>query len=168
MKFRLALAWLALLPAPAFAAPDEAVRAVQSVANIAPLEADAFRFTMADRGTGTATVYEARPAEGGYQRTIIVLTPQAAAPGGWLIVSRETKRLAAETFQYFLARIDGSIAAAAADESCPEEPSYYAEHGPAARAGGCGPEAPNARIARALGLIDDDGVYSGRKSGTER
>lgn len=133
------------------------VRAVQAAAGVQPLDGQAIRFTAVEPAGRGATIYEARRGPVGLTRTITDLSPQEATagqPSGWAVDSRDTKPMAAETLEYFAARIDAGIAAAPISKPCPDGPDYYAEHGPAGLSGACDANHPNAAIARALGLAE--------------
>lgn len=131
--------------------PSAAVGAVRTAAGLAAADAGTIRFTMVQPGGRGATVYEAARGARGVSRTMIDLTPGPA--GGWSVAARETKPLAAETFDYFRDRIDAALRREGAAAPCADGPDYYAEHGGNGVAG-CGTDGDLPAIARGLGLAD--------------
>lgn len=133
------------------ATPPSAVGAVQAAAGLAVPDAGTIRFTVVQPGGQGATVYEAARGGKGVTRTLIDLIPGPA--GGWAVAGRETKPLAAETFDYFRDRIDTALRREQTPAPCANGPDYYAEHG-ANGAVGCGTDGDLPAIARGLGLAD--------------
>lgn len=138
---------LAAAPGPAAQSP---ALAVQAAAGLAPLAADAIRFTAVQPDGRGATIYEAGQGPRGPVRTVIDLSPVTT---GWTVDARETKPVAAETLDYFRGLIDTAIAGTADPGGCAAGPLYLAEHGTRAAAG-CGVEGQIPAIARGLGLAD--------------
>lgn len=124
-----------------------------AAAAMPPLTGDAFRFADIPAGGGAATVFEARRSAGAVQRTIVSLTGDAA---GWTVTSRETRRLAAETFDYMAGRIDAAIGTGAAEAApCADGSDYLSQRatgGVVRSLHGCGPDHPNIALARLFGV----------------
>ena len=135
------------------ARPAGTIADAVAAAGLPALGGDAFRFADIPAGGGAATVFDARRVGGAARRTIVSLTGDAA---GWTVASRETKRLAAETFDYMAGRIDTAIATGSAvNMPCPDGSDYLSERasGGAPRSlHGCGPDHPNIALARLFGV----------------
>ena len=145
-------------PAPAAMAPasrmSDASQAI-AVSGLPPLTGDAFRFTDIGGGGRDATIFDARRTPAGIQRTIIGVSRTQA---GWEVVSRETRRLAAESFDYLSARIETALAAPATTGApCPDGTDYLSQRakGDTVRSlAGCGDDHPNGALARLFGVRD--------------
>ena len=157
--FAMAAGLLMMLQPVATAATPNDTPAVLAAAGMARWPddvTDAFRFTSILPGGRGATIFEAHRTAAGAERTIVSLAP---GPDGWMAQSRETRRLADETFVYLAARIDAAIVKGAPPAPPCAGPEYLAERksGGATRtlAGACGDEHPNAALAKLFGVVED-------------
>jgi hypothetical protein len=142
-------------PAPAATTAGRSSDTVLAVAAAAlpPLDGEAFRFTDIGPDARDATIFEAHRTPAGITRSIIGLS---RTQGGWEVVSRDTRRLAAETFDYLSARIATAIAAPPAPTApCADGTDYLGElakGGVVRSRGGCGENHPNVALARLFGV----------------
>ncbi|HEX8446500.1 MAG TPA: hypothetical protein VF649_07790 [Sphingomonas sp.] len=135
--------------------PPSEIPAAIAAAGLPPLAGDAFRFTDVSPGGRDATLFDARRTASGTERTIIGLS---RTQSGWEVTSRDSHRLAGETFDYLSKRIETAIATPPpAAGSCPDGSDYRSER---AQAGviralaGCGEGHPNVMLARLFGVRD--------------
>jgi len=132
------------------AAPD--IAAAVAAAALPPLDGTAFRFTDIAVGGRAATVFDARRTATATQRTVVSLS---AGPAGWTVDDRETRRLAAETFDYMSGRIATAIAKGGPATPCPDGADYLSERADAGSVKtlhGCGADHPNLALARLFGV----------------